>query len=63
VTDLIRTAGPLAVLVTLLLVLVVTLLRLAAWPLAGAVLALDAAADLLSDPLSLPAPTTQEGTR
>ncbi|WP_304456015.1 hypothetical protein [Nocardiopsis sp. YSL2] len=58
----IQAVGILAVLITLLLVLAVTLLRLAALPLAGAVLILDSAADLAARPLTLPAPTS-EGTR
>lgn len=59
-THLIQTAGIVAVLLALVLTLTVTLLRLAALPLAGAALLLDAAANLASVPLSLTAP---EATR
>ncbi|WP_150246153.1 hypothetical protein [Nocardiopsis quinghaiensis] len=59
----IQTVGFLSVLLTLLLVLAVALLRLAALPLACAVLVLDGAADLASRPLSLPAPVPQEEAR
>lgn len=62
-TDLIQTAGILAVLLALVLTLTVTLLRLAALPLAGAALVLDHIANLAAAPLSLPAPATQEATR
>ncbi|WP_150237816.1 hypothetical protein [Nocardiopsis quinghaiensis] len=59
----IQAVGFLAVLLTLFLVLAVTLLRLAALPLACAVLVLDGAADLAARPLSLPASAPEEGTR
>ncbi|MBR8745142.1 hypothetical protein DSY14_26140 [Nocardiopsis sp. MG754419] len=59
----IQTAGIIAVLLALVLTLTVTLLRLAALPLAGAALALDAAAHFVAAPLSLPAPATKEATR
>lgn len=62
-THLIQSAGIVAVLVALLLTLTVTLLRLAALPLAGAALLLDAAANFAATPLSLPAPTSKEDTR
>lgn len=62
-THMIQTAGITAVLVVLVLTLTVTLLRLVALPLAGAALALDAAATFVATPLSLPASTSKEDTR
>lgn len=59
-TDLIQSAGFLAILFALLLTLLVALLRLAALPLAGAVLVLDAAAAVAARPLTLPAPVHKE---
>ena len=49
-----------AVFLTLVLLLAVTLLRLAALPLAGAAMALDTAADAATRPLTQSAPAEQE---
>ena len=55
-----HTRGFVPVLLTLSLVLVVALLRLAALPLAGAALALDTAADAATRPRTQSAPAEQE---
>lgn len=52
----IQTAGALAILLALVLTLAITLLRMAALPLAGAALVLDRIAAVAAQPLSLPAP-------
>jgi len=53
-----RSVGALPVVVALLLTLTVTVLRLAAVPLALAAIALDRAATLAAAPLSFTTPTT-----
>lgn len=55
-TEMIQTAGALAILAALVLTLAITLLRLVALPLAGTALVLDRIAAVAARPLSLPAP-------
>lgn len=61
-TEMIQTAGALAILAALLLTLAVAALRLVALPLAGAALVLDHVAAVAARPLSLPAPAAEEAT-